>query len=494
MLKKTYVENEVVVHISYEIAPYSKHGGLGDVVGALPKYMAKQGQPNLVVTPWHGKEMNVDEDNLELLLEFTVPYNGVFYPVKALVTSSSHYQTIFIKNDYFFNRDGIYHDEDGLPYSDSIAIVAFFGKATYTLIGKLKINCHHFLLHDWNSTAILFYGTLKNSKAHYVIHNYRFHGIVNNENIKHLEDTVQTALKFTFQNGSQISIGAYAVLHSNTTIAVSESYRQELIENRALLHGNMEVFTKIPDSSFIGIINGIDTDIWAPKLLNHNQIQDINSIVTHKQKNKLKLYQKYNQLDINKPLCLILSRLVEEKGVFYFCEKNGTLSEFHLAQLTELFQHTNVIACGLASGENKLEVEKGFYEIMSRFHCNFLFINAYSDNLAQDLMLASDIFIFPALVEPCGLTQMYAMSYGSIPIVSPVGGLKDSVISEERYPGKGTGYVMKDTSLNEIVRLVKVAVNSLNDSRGYFSLIRRIISTDYSWERRVRPYLDLVSK
>jgi starch synthase len=481
-----------ISHLTYECFPFSKYGGLGDAVGSLPVYLQRAGTDNTVITPFFYDGMRVGSFPVERSLSIEVGYLGRSEPVEVLVTRHRGVRFVFIKSERYFRRAGIYHDPSGKPYADLVERSVFFSKAGLQAMEALELPMDRLLIHDWFGTGAVSYlreRPVPGLKTCFVIHNFQFHGTVKDSDLAGLEPCVREDLQALTEAGLHRSIGCNAVLRADQVITVSPSYRDELLYGSPPLHVGTEVFRRIPPERLHGFLNGIDTEVWSPRW----QAQSVADILAEKAVARRELLQKHSGLDPRKPVALMMNRLARQKGIFLFINETGGFDEENAGLLSRLFEELHLVVCGNLEGVNE-SIDASFKALAARFPESVVYLNRYTEERAHELLAASDMYLIPSVFEPCGLTQMYAMRYGSVPVAHATGGLKDSILDWQEASATGTGFLFHEFTLAGLERALQRAVQVFQRPPAWGSLMRQILEANHSWELRAAAYHQLLLK
>jgi len=477
-MKKIYM-------VSSEVAPFAKTGGLGDVLGSLPQALAKLGNDVRVVLPKYGVIPQEYIDQMEYRFFTYVPigwrnkYCGVFLLEKDGV------KYYFIDNEYYFGESHIYKWND-------LERFAFFARSALEILPKLNVGTDEPIwrpdvihCHDWQAGAVpvllnahyqkdMYYTGIKTV---FTIHNLRYQGVYDIDTVKDflaLKNEYFTNDKLEFHGAANLLKAG--LTYSDYITTVSPTYAEE-IKSEAYGEG-LEGLLRARANSLAGIINGIDYDEYSPKVDKFIENFDGRNFASGKRNNKL-LLQGELGLDVNPdtPMIGIVSRLVDQKGF--------TL----LAEVLEELAAMDIQIVVLGTGEEK-------FENMFRHEawCNPGKISAnitFNAALAQKIYAASDMFLMPSLFEPCGLSQMIALSYGSIPIVRETGGLKDTIESYNEFEDTGNGFSFSEPNSADMLHTIKRAVEFYGDKTKWKSLVRRAMKCNFSWDNSAKTYVEL---
>ena len=470
-----------VLFAAGEAAPLVKFGGLGDVAGALPKTICAMGQDVRVIMPMYsiiGDKRNECKYITNIFIDnfWRKQYCGVYEYKNGDVT---YY---LIDNEFYFNRPRVYGEyDDGERF-------AFFSRAVLEVMSVIDFYPDVLHCNDWHTAFVpVLLDTQYRTRPGYeyiktvfTIHNIEYQG---KADPYFIGDTLGL-------DGNYISTLTYdgctnflkgALLSSDMITTVSSTYATELTFPY-YAHGLSPI---ISEHSFKleGIVNGINTDIFNPKtdsalVCNY----DITSFKEGKKANKKALQEKLG-LEVREDVALIgmVSRLVSHKGLDLLCSRLGELMGFDI-QLV-------VIGTGDAKYENA-------FKEMAYHNSNKLSVNLVFDpKFASQVYAACDMYLMPSKSEPCGLSQMIAMRYGTVPIVNATGGLKDTVIPFNAQDKTGTGFNFQSYNADDMLGAIRRALEIYGGDKATFEkIVYNAMSGDYSWKESAQKYMDLYSK
>ncbi len=465
-----------ILMVSSEVKPFSVSGGLGDVMGALPQKIKNLNNDIRIITPMYKGIYEKYKEDLYLCIERKVEfiYGEILVQIYSLKFNGIiHY---FIKNDYFYCRNQLYgFNDDGLRFG-------FFSKVIVEVLKDLEFKPNVIHCNDWQTALVPVYinkdykndDFYKNIKVLFTIHNLQYQGIFEKgilQEIK-LEENYFTSEKLEFYgNVNYLKAG---IVYSDYLNTVSERYSKE-IQTEEYGFGLSGVIRKHREK-LTGIINGIAYETNNPATDDLPINFDKNSI-EKKEEGRRILRNKLGLPQCDLPLVVLISRLAYQKGIDlipYDIEKLGI-------QLVIL-----------GTGESKYE-EK-IQQIEQYNYNNVRAIVNYDEKIANELYAYGDFFLMPSLFEPCGLSQLYAMRYGTVPIVRKTGGLRDTVkrFNEEDYTG--TGIVFNHYLESGLIWGVQEAIRLFNDKNKWYRLVRNCMEQDFSWESSAIKYFDLYKK
>ncbi|WP_377889095.1 glycogen synthase GlgA [Alkalihalobacillus sp. R86527] len=468
-----------VLFAASEGHPFIKTGGLGDVIGALPKELQKQGLNVSVILPKY-KDMNESfKEQLELKEAITVPvgWRHQYCGIETLRHNGITYY--FIDNEHYFKRSGSYgYFDDGERFS-------FFCRAVLEAIPYLDEQPDILHCHDWQTGMIpvLKKAHYRNNpyydgvKVVYTIHNLRYQGIFPKGILHDLLDLSE--LHFTNEGvefHGNVSFMKGGLIYSDYITTVSPSYADEI--KQPYFGEYLDGILRKRESDFTGIINGIDSELYDPASDAALKYTYHASFLL-KEKNKIDLQE---QLGLQKgegiPVLSMITRLVEQKGMDLFFRVLPEIME----------EKVQVVVLGTGDEHYEHMLREAEQRYPGRFSANIYF----DDGFARKLYAASDLFLMPSQFEPCGISQLIALRYGSLPIVRETGGLKDTVLPYNKYTGEGHGFSFADYNAHDMLNTIRLALNYYHqDSLTWRKLVERAMRLNYSWEKSAEKYSSL---
>lgn len=469
-----------ILYVASEATPFIKTGGLADVAGSLPKAIKELGHDIRVVLPLHGSISPKYKDQMKKIHEYYVDLNWrrQYVGVMELVYEGVIYY--FLDNEYYFNRAKVYGEvDDGERYS-------YFSKAVTLLPKEIKFKPKVIHTNDWHSALVnLFIYEFNKGDSYYdsikkifTIHNLKYQGVFPPSVLGEVmgvsnEFFADSNLKY-YDNINFMKAG---IVYSDLITTVSQSYAQEI--KQGYFGEGLEGVLSYHSQKLSGIVNGIDYEVWNPKtdsLIAYNYDE---KTLDAKAKNKIKLQEK-NNLPKDKDVLLIamVSRLSDMKGLDLVA---------HI--MDELLQE-DVQFIVLGTGETEFENMFRHFEwkYPDKVSANIYF----SEDDAHQIYAGADVFLMPSMAEPCGLSQLISLKYGTIPIVREVGGLKDTVIPYNKYTNEGNGFSFRNYNAHEMLFQIKDALSLYQtDKEAWESMIARAIKADHSWSASSKEYLKL---
>ncbi len=476
-----------ILFAASECVPFIKTGGLADVCGALPRYINKEEFDVRVILPYYTCIPAKFRDNFKYITHFYMDY-GMHNERVHVGIMEYEYNGIkfyFVDNEYYFKCDS--------PYSSDlkwdIERFTFFCKAVLAIMPVINFRPDIIHCHDWQASLIpvflhstfatnpFFSGT----KSIMTIHNLKFQGVWDIETFQFntgLPDYMFTPDKLEFKKDANMLKGG--LVYADYITTVSETYAEEI---KYPFYGEqLDGLLRARSASLRGIVNGIDYDVYNPA--DDNQIfAKYTSKNFKKQKavNKKKLQAELGlPVDENKYMIAIISRLTDQKGL--------DLVNYAIERICDENTQFVVIGTGDPQYENMFRHYQWKYP--DRVSANIL----YSDQLAHKLYAAADTMLMPSLFEPCGLTQLIALRYGTVPIVRETGGLKDTVQPYNEFDGAGTGFSFANYNGEEMLGVINYSKSIYFDHRKEWdNMVKRGMETDFSWNSSARQYEGMYS-
>lgn len=474
-----------LLFIASECVPFASTGGLGDVVGALPKALAERGHTVARILPMYRsiREGGYAAERIGLSLEVHVGLQRL--AGEAYVTRHDGVETYLIRRDEYFDRSHLY-SMSHRDYDDNFQRFVFFQKAAVELIDRLGLQADVVHAHDWQAGLIPFYlrhgiwgvGRQGAERTVFTIHNLAYQGVFPGG------DFPLTGLPyscFSTEGGmefySQISCMKAGIISADEITTVSPTYAQEIQTEAGGfgLHGVL----RNRGAQMVGILNGIDTDAWNPsddEFIKENY--DAATVVVGKAANKAHLQRKSKLAeDTRVPLIGMVTRLTEQKGIRL------------LEELIPALMEMDVQLVLLGSGAELLEEQ--CREWPMRWPDRVAVHVGFNTKLAHRIYAGSDLFLVPSVYEPCGLGQLYAMRYGAIPVVHRTGGLTDTVLDEDAMPGAGTGFVFSPHTAEACLDAIRRACRAWEQRSVRRGLQERGMARDATWARSAQAYEQL---
>ena len=478
-----------VLFVSTEVKPFSQSGGLGDVAGSLPRALKAQGVDVRVVFPKYGNIPLKHLEGARYLTSLTTHLSwreqgASIYTIepKDLVPDrpNAEAQVYMIENDYYFGRDGYY------GYGDDFERFAFFSRVSLEFLTKIDFQADIIHFNDWQTgvgctylkdiyRGFTFY---ENMKSLFTIHNLRYQGAFGREILWSvgLNDGYFTNGELEFYGN--VSLLKAGIIHADAVSTVSDTYAKE-IQTPSFGYG-MDGLLRMRgenEGRLFGIVNGIDMKVNDPAtdpriFANY----DSSNVLEIKGENKKKLQAQLGLPQLDVPMVGIVSRLANQKGFDIIAVSMDEI----------LSKDLQFVLIG--TGEGRYEELFKYYAW--RYPEKISAQITFNDQLAQRIYAASDIFLMPSVYEPCGLGQMFAMRYGTIPVVRKTGGLADTVRHFGPESLDGNGFLFEDFVASGLMW-------ALNQALAYYKtphwplIIKNAMAGDFSWDKSARAYVEL---
>jgi starch synthase len=471
-----------ILHISAECYPAAKTGGLGDVVGSLPKYQTDNGSLAAAVIPKYDLKWIRNQDWITVYEgHFWMDWTQRPFRVQQLKGNTLGYPLFVVDLPGLFDRPGIYNDPSGEYYQDEVQRYIAFQQAVlewllsfnwYERPRVLHCHDHHTALIPWMVKHTVAYKELAPIPTVFTIHNGQYQGAFSWKNA-HFLPPYDADSRWLLEWNHTVNPMACAVKAAWAVTTVSQSYLFELHQNSM----GLEPLFQQEWRKETGIINGIDAVVWDPTtdpMIQHRL--EGNDIQGFKAKNK-KILCEWFGLPEDKPLISFIGRLVGEKGADL------------LPDTYKRFIHAGGKASFLVLGTGEAWTQNEFRRMAYDYPGRFNAVIDYNEALAHQIYAGSDFLIMPSRVEPCGLNQMYSMRYGTVPIVRSIGGLKDTVPDIAAQDGTGRGIRFEHFSIDEAYHAIYRAVAMYHNNPEIMTWLRhQIMAIDFSWESVVQQY------
>lgn len=473
-----------VAFIGSECYPFVKTGGLGDVMSALPKSLAKLNIDVKVIIPRYKCIPQKFQEKMEYRGSFDMNLcsDGKQYYVGIMEYQEDGVVYDFIDNDEFFSW--------GNPYTnliDDIPKFCYFAKAALAALNYLNWTPDVVHCHDWQAALVPLYlrtcfqdTDVGRAISVLTIHNLKFQGIYDRKKIQYwsgLPDYVFNK-DCMIQNWLDANMLKGGIAYSNKVTTVSNTYAWE-IQTEEYGEGLAE-HLRYHNNKILGIVNGIDTDIWNPatdKLLAADY--DEKSAIKNKKINKKALQESLGlDVDEHKMVIGLISRLTNQKGLDLVNDVIPGIMD----------EHTQVVVLG--TGDSQYENTFRYYE--NKYKGNFCAYIAYNENVAHNIYAGCDALLVPSRFEPCGLTQLIAMRYGAVPIVRETGGLKDTVQPYNMFENTGNGFTFDRYESGLLYDAINRAKTIYFENRkSWDDMVIRDMNKDVSWEKSAKQYKDM---
>lgn len=470
-----------VLFVSPEVEPFVKVGGLADMVGALPKELAALGHDVRIMTPLYGSTKRVGPWRArDAALGVEVGAEARWARVWETVLPDSSVPVYSIEHDWYFGRPEVYSE-----WADNAHRFVFYSRAALTLCEQLDwipdvIHCH-----DWTVGFVpVMLNTLLRDRpigraaTVFTIHNLEHQGYADPELVNYAHLPWSEFRADSLESHGRVNMMKAGLYHSTKVTTVSPTYAREIRTGEGGF--GLDHVLRFRGADLIGILNGIDATVWDPAtdaaLPAHYAINDLAGKAACKTALQLRLGL---VPEAHVPVCGVVSRFVSQKGLDLLADA-----------LPRLLEATPVQFALLGSGEPRLEE---VFRWASRAYAGRVGVQVgFDGKLARLIQAGSDLFVMPSRSEPCGLTQMYAMRYGTPPVVRATGGLVDTVWNYEEGRDGGTGFVFQEASSDALFHTLGWACATYLDRPKEFAGLRaRGMAQDFSWTRSARRYVEV---
>lgn len=467
-----------VLFAASEAVPFAKTGGLADVIGSLPKELAKQGMDVRVILPKYEDIPTAFTQAMETVATFTLEMGWRELYCGILKLEHEGITFYFVDNEYYFYRRGCY------GYGDDAERFAYYCRAVLDSIQHIDFMPDIIHCHDWQAGMIpVLYRAHFSYQPQYAhiktvmtIHNLKYQGVFSKEQFKDyfaLGDEHFSGYALEQYGGASFMKGG--LLYSDWITTVSPTYAEEI---QTPFYGEyLDSLMRSQSHRLHGIVNGIDYTEFDPMTDPHLEVNYRDSL-TKKQLNKVKLQEKLG-LPVNKdiPLIALVTRLVEQKGL--------ALIDRVISELMDLDAQWVILGTGEQRFEQLFRWAADQYP--DKLSANITF----DEGLARQIYASSDLFLMPSQFEPCGIGQLIAMRYRSVPIVRETGGLKDTVQPYNESTGEGTGFTFAHYNAHDMLYTVERAVELYHDEEAWSSLMANLKKKDFSWRKSAQQYASL---
>jgi starch synthase len=468
-----------IAFVASECVPYSKTGGLADVVGALPRALAALGHQVSVYLPRYRQTKLTDPETV--VRSITVPFDDK-YRFCSVVTQGASGGVRFYFVDYpdYFDREALYGTAAG-DYPDNAERFALFSRAVLEatkILGVPQI----FHCHDWQSALVpVMLRTLyaedpafRDVGTVFTIHNMGYQGLFPPEILPllMLPWDLLTISKMEFYG--QVNFLKGAIVFADYITTVSKKYSHEI---QTTEYGfGLEGVLRNRASTVTGILNGVDYDEWSPQTDKFIAAKYSPQDLSGKEKCKKDLLGVYGMSDANSklPVIGVVSRFAAQKGFDL------------ISQVMDRLAREEMIMVVLGTGDKPYE--EMFQRLNKQFPNKIAIKVAYDNAIAHKIEAGADMFLMPSRYEPCGLNQIYSLKYGTVPIVRATGGLDDTIEPWDPRTGKGTGFKFTDYTGEALLLTVKQALTAFRDKASWQTLMRNGMARDFSWGASAREY------
>ncbi len=480
------------MHIAFaasECVPFSKTGGLADVVGALPRALATLGHQVSVYLPRYRQTKLTDPQTV--VRSITIPFDDK-YRFCSVVTADTNtppgarsgVRFYFVDYPLYFDREALYGTAAG-DYPDNAERFALFSRAVLEASKVLGVP-HVFHCHDWQSALVpVMLRTLysedpafRDIATVFTIHNMGYQGLFPSDTLPllMLPWDLLTISKMEFFG--QVNFLKGALVYSDFVTTVSKKYSHEI---QTTEYGfGLEGVLRDRASTVTGILNGVDYEEWSPQTDKFITAKYSPQDLSGKQKCKQDLLHAFgiansnSNFDTRIPVIGIVSRFAAQKGFDL------------ISQIMDRLAREEMIMVVLGSGDKPYE--EMFQRMNKQFPNKIAAKVAFDNSIAHKIEAGADMFLMPSRYEPCGLNQIYSLKYGTVPVVRATGGLDDTIEPWDARTGKGTGFKFTDYTGEALLATIKQALLAYRDPSSWQTLMRNGMSRDFSWGASAREY------
>ena len=452
-----------VVYLASEVFPFFKTGGLADVMYALPKKMQELGHEVSIIMPKYDKIPLKYLENLEWVARLE-SHGDIFNLVKYPDDKINFY---FIENKALYERGRVYGDNDeDIQY-------AMFSELALRFLKEINLQPDILHCNDWQTGPVPYFLNVRynndpfywDMRTVYTIHNLMYQGRFSKYSFERMG---------YYTDGYDLNFMEIGIGYADIVNTVSPTYAEEI--KYPYFSEGLEWITN--NKHIHGVLNGIDIDYFNPET-NEDIIHFNKNTLEKKKENKYRLQEKLGLPKSDNMLISMITRLVEGKGL-----------DLVSLVVENLLKYDAVQIAILGSGDKFYE---DYYNYLTaKYPDKFKVYLGYNPNLANEMYAGSDAFLMPSRYEPCGLSQMIAMRFGTIPIVRETGGLKDTVQPYNIYSDEGNGFSFTNFNADDMLYTIKVAEGIYYDKLEIWEkLVKRNMSLDFSWDKSAKEYLKL---
>jgi starch synthase len=471
------------VYATSELAPFAKTGGLADVAAALPGVLGERGADVTVMLPLY-RCVRESDAGLRPLdpPAVTVPLgpHSVKVGLEGAELWGGRARLVCLRYDPYFDRPGLY-GEDGRDYPDNAHRFALFSRGVIAAAQSLGLRPHVFHVNDWQTALVCAYvrtlesGWAAGARTLLTIHNIGYQGSF------WKWDLPWTGLDWSLFNPEAVeyydavNFLKAGIVFADAVTTVSPTYAREIQSSPDYGMG-MEGALSRRGRDVHGILNGVDRAVWDPGTDPHIAANYSARDLAGKKKCKAALQKELGlPRKARAPLLASIGRIAEQKGTGLIVEA--------AEELLALEPDCQIVVLGTGDAG----IERGLTDLQSRRPRSVAARIAYDDALAHRIEAGADVFLMPSLYEPCGLSQLYSMIYGTVPVVRGTGGLADTV-EDSSSPGEGTGFVFDEFAAGALVEAARRAIERYRDSAAWRGLMKRGMAGDWSWGSSASQY------
>jgi starch synthase len=476
-----------VLFVTSEISPFSQVGGLAEVSQALPAALARRGHQVMVITPKYRQSREVKPHLKNLNVTLDVPISWMKKPAQVYQSGTKDKVTVYlIGRDDLYDREGLYGSEYG-DYQDNAERFIFFSRAVLECCLALDLRPDIIHCNDWQTGLIPVYlktlyaqiPSLRTMASLFTIHNLGYQGLFWHYDL-HLtglgwEYFTPQSLEFF----GKLNLMKGGIVYADILNTVSPTYRREIL-TKANGFG-LDGVLKSREQDLYAVLNGVDYSIWDPDKDPFLPAAYTAETLENKRVCKIRLQEIFHLKKKREiPVVGLISRLLDRKGL--------DLVSRVLPRLMESEIQLILMGKGLDQYQNWAQEMVGKYPGLVGLEMG------HSAAMAHQIQAGADILLMPSRYEPCGLDQLHALKYGTIPVVRAVGGLEDTVEDYNTQPEQGTGFKFKEYQSEKLLQTIQLALTVYRDKPRWKRLIQRAMRQDFSWEKSALQYESLYQK
>ena len=484
------MEKLKILMAASEAGPFVRTGGLGDVMAALPRALAALGHEVKVFLPLY-EQIDGDRYRLRPMERLVaVPHRGeiVEAAVQKIASRRGGPEHYFVGHDDYFLRPDLYRDPGtGKDFVDNHLRFAFFGRAVLQTTKALGWSPDIVHAHDWQAALIPVYlkavyaddPVLNSARSVLTIHNLGYQGLFQKDSFTELglPDDLFYAMTGALEFFGKVNFLKGGITLADKISTVSERYAREIQAGEEFGFG-LEGVLQNRTRDVHGIVNGVDYSVWSPSRDNKIPKKYGMSNLSGKRTCRVELMNRAGLPQRDRvPLIGLITRLTDQKGVDLLTEAADDIFALDLQMI--------ILGTGDEEYHRKLRQLELKYPDKLKVYLEF------NDELAHHIQAGADMFLMPSRYEPCGLNQMYALKYGTVPIVREVGGLADTVAEYDPETGQGTGFLFREYDSEAMVAALKKALTVFQGRRKWGKLVKTGMTRDYSWAQSARQYTEL---
>jgi starch synthase len=475
-----------IAFLASEAIPYAKTGGLADVAGALPKFLARLGADVRVFMPFYREVRKKGLPLRNVVEDLSLDWAGARAGFSVLEHRADGFSVYFIVRDEYFDRDCLYGTPAG-DYPDNGERFAFFARASLESMRALGVSPDVIHGHDWQAASAFAYlkyvhgddPFFKDTRSLFTVHNLAYQGLFEEKVLAAVGLPGRLFNMNDLEFFGKVNYMKAGILYATAVNTVSPRYSREI--QTPEFGCGLDGLLRWRSQALSGILNGVDYSDWDPATDRLIPARFSPGDLSGKARSKAGLLEMFGLGNAGgSPVAGMVTRLAGQKGVDIVCDA-----------LDEVFR-LGVTVVILGTGDQKIQ---DFLKNAKKKHPRRLgLMIAFDEKAAHTIYAGSDIFLIPSRYEPCGLTQMYALKYGTVPVVRATGGLDDTIQEFEPGSAEGNGFKFEAASVEALLLSLRRALDTYSRTDLWRALIRNAMASDFSWTRSAAEYLGLYRK